>query len=277
MKSLKALTIVAAALTLSLMSLPANAGAVLDKVMKAGTIKVATDANYAPQSFINANNELDGFDVDVAKEIAKRMGVKIELVTPAWDIITAGNWAGRWDLHVGSMTPTKKRMEKLDFPAYYYYTPAAIAAHNDSKAVKHEDLIGKRIGVATSSTYESYMKKELEQDAEGVPPVEFIVTSDKAKSYESSNTALDDLRLGDGVRLDAVLSSLPTLLEAQKNGYPIKIVGGPLYFEPIAVAIDLGDKELHEKVKETIAAMHADGTLTKLSMKWYNIDYSVTK
>ncbi|MBZ0260828.1 MAG: ABC transporter substrate-binding protein [Hyphomicrobiales bacterium] len=277
MKNLKALAVLATVLTLSLMSLPANAGAVLDNVMKKGVLKVATDANWAPQSFINSKNEMDGFDVDVAKEIAKRMDVKIEFITPAWEIITAGNWAGRWDMHVGSMTPTKKRMEVLEFPAFYYYTPAAIAVHNDSKATKHEDLIGKTIGVATATTYESYLRKELEQEAEGVPPVEFIVTTDKAKSYESSNTALDDLRLGDGVRLDAVISSLPTFVEAQKNGYPIKIVGKPLYYEPISVAIDLGDKELSAKTKEIVAAMHADGTLSKLSMKWYNIDYSVTK
>ena len=275
MTGLKTLAIVA--LGLSLLSVPSTAGAVLDSVMKKGTLKVATDANYAPQSFINSNNEMDGFDVDVAKEIAKRMGVKIGFVTPAWEIITAGHWAGRWDLHLGSMTPTKKRMEVLDFPAYYYYTPAALIVHKDSKATKHEDLIGKTIGVATASTYESYLKKELEQEAEGVPPVKFVVTTDKIKSYESSNVALDDLRLGDGVRLDAVISGVPSLLEAQKNGYPVKMVGGPLYFEPLAVAIDRGDKELDAKVKEIIDAMHADGTLSKLSMKWFNTDYTVTK
>lgn len=66
---------------------------------------MATDANWAPQSFLNDNNEMDGFDVDVAREIAKRMGVDIEFVTPDWSIITAGNWAGRWDISVGSMTP----------------------------------------------------------------------------------------------------------------------------------------------------------------------------
>ncbi|TIO44789.1 MAG: transporter substrate-binding domain-containing protein, partial [Mesorhizobium sp.] len=123
-----------AGLALVLGSYPAHAGAVLDRVMAAGTLKVATDANWAPQSFMNANNELDGFDVDVAKAIGKHLGVKVEFVTPGWDIITAGNWAGRWDMHVGSMTPTKKRAEIFDFPAVYYYTPAAVAVHKDSKA-----------------------------------------------------------------------------------------------------------------------------------------------
>ena len=105
----------------------AYAGDVLDKIMSTNTIKIATDANWPPQSFINDQNEMDGFDVDVAREIAKRLGAEVEFITPNWDVITAGNWHGRWDMHVGSMTPTKQRAEILSFPAVYYYTPAAVA------------------------------------------------------------------------------------------------------------------------------------------------------
>ena len=94
----------------------ANAGAVLDKIMSSKTIKIATDANWPPQSFINDDNKMDGFDVDVAREIAKRLGAEVEFITPNWDVITAGNWYGRWDMHVGSMTPTKQRAESFVFP-----------------------------------------------------------------------------------------------------------------------------------------------------------------
>ena len=88
------LTAVAAALALSLAVVPAQAGAVLDRVVAAGTLKVATDANWAPQSFMNDKNELDGFDVDVAKEIGKRIGVKVAFITPGWDIITCRSSSG---------------------------------------------------------------------------------------------------------------------------------------------------------------------------------------
>ena len=84
-----------------------HAGDVLDQINATKTLKVATNANWPPQSFTNENNELDGFYVDVAREIEKRMKVKIKLVTPNWDIVTAGNWHRRWDMHIGSMTPTK--------------------------------------------------------------------------------------------------------------------------------------------------------------------------
>ena len=85
----------------------------LDQVIQAGQLVVSTDPNYAPQSFINDAGELDGFDVKVAEEVAERLGVDIEFVTPEWDLITAGNWGGRWDLSIGSMTPTEARAEVL--------------------------------------------------------------------------------------------------------------------------------------------------------------------
>ena len=238
MKTSVKLTTLAASLAFALATLPAYAGAVLDRVVAAGTLKVATDANWAPQSFLNSNNELDGFDVDVAKEIGKRIGVKVEFVTPGWDIITAGNWVGRWDMHVGSMTPTKKRAEIFDFPAVYYYTPAAVAVHKDSKASSLSDLDGKVVGATTTSTFEAYAKKDLTLDAAGAPPFEYKLNPKEVHSYENSTTAFDDLRIGDGVRIDAVVSSLPSILDAVKAGYPIKQIGDPVFYEPLAVAMN---------------------------------------
>jgi len=253
----------------------AYAGEVLDKIMSTKTVKIATDANWPPQSFINDNNEMDGFDVDVAREIAKRLGAEVEFITPAWDVITAGNWHGRWDMHVGSMTPTKKRAEVLVFPSVYYYTPAAMAVHKDAKYTKVSEMHGKKIGVTTSSTYEFYLDKSLEIDAEGAPPFAFKVDNAVIRSYESSTVSLDDLRLGDGVRLDGVITSVPAILEAIENGYPIKQLAKPLFYEPVSVTIDLGDRELSDKLKSLVVAMREDGTLTKLSMKWYGVDYAI--
>ena len=87
----------------------------LSDVMAAGELVVSTDANYAPQSYLNDNGELEGFDIDVAKEAGKRLGVKVRHVTPDWDLITAGKWGKRWDVSVGSMAPTKERKKALFF------------------------------------------------------------------------------------------------------------------------------------------------------------------
>ena len=212
----------------------------LDRVMKNGVLKVATDANWAPQSFLNDKNEMDGFDVAVAREIATRLGVEVEFVTPSWDIITAGNWSGRWDMSVGSMTPTVSRAEVLSFPEVYYYTPASIAVHADSPYQNVGDLN----------------------------------TPGELRSYKDGTAALDDLRLGDGVRINAMVGSLPAILAAIESGYPVRVLGEPVFYEPLAVAIDRGDAEFNNKVAGIVRKMKEDGTLKALSQKWYGIDYT---
>ncbi len=250
------------------------AGEALDRVMSEGMLTVATDANWAPQSFLNDDNEMDGFDVDVAKEIAKRMGVDVEFVTPDWSIITAGNWAGRWDVSVGSMTPTTARAEVLSFPGVYYFTPTSFAVHEDSPVQDKLELNGARICATTASTYELYLQQDLEIDAVGTPPFEYDVVPGEIASMKDTSTCLNDVRLGAGVRVDGVIGSLPALLAAKDAGFPIRIVGTPAFFEPLSVAIDKGDAEFDTKIAEIVAAMHADGTLSEMSIKWYGIDYS---
>lgn len=264
--------LVAAAMTLVTAGL-AQAGETLDRVMSEGVLVMSTDPEYPPQSFLNAENDFEGFDIDVGREIAKRLGVDIEFVTPGWDVITAGNWGGRWDVSVGSMTPTKKRAEVLDFPAVYYYTPAVLVVNEENTSIKTPaDASGKSIGVGTATTYERYLKHELEISAKGAPPFEYVIDDADIHTYDTDTLALDDLRLGDGVRLDAVMTALPTVLGAKEAGYPIKVVGDPVFYEPLSVATDKGEPEFDAKLAEIVESMHKDGTLTKLSEKWYGAD-----
>ena len=251
----------------------ARAGEVLDRVMSKGVLVMSTDPEYPPQSSLDENNEFVGFDIDVGNAIADRLGVDIEFVTPSWDVITAGNWAGRWDVSVGSMTPTAARREVLDFPAVYYYTPAALVVHADNTAIAEPaDASRKTIGVGVATTYENYLEKDLVIDAAGAPPFEYRIDNANVQTYYTDLLALDDLRLGDGLRLDAAVTALPTAMDAINKGYPLKIVGDPLFLEPLSVAIDKGDPEFAAKLAEIVQAMHEDGTLSELSMKWYGAD-----
>ncbi len=267
---LVASTIVAVAMSFS----AASAGEALDRVMANGVLKVATDANWAPQSFLNDDNEMDGFDVDVAKEVAKRLGVDVEFVTPDWAIITSGNWAGRWDVSIGSMTPTTSRAEVLSFPGIYYFTPASFAVHNDSDAQDSAALNGRRICATSASTYELYLQQDLVIDAVGAPTFTYDVKPGSILSMKDTSTCLNDVRLGDGVRVQGILASLPALVAAIDADFPIRIVGEPAFYEPLSVAIDKGDDEFDAKLSDIVAAMHADGTLSALSEKWYGVDYS---
>lgn len=250
-----------------------HAGEVLDRIMADKVMVMSTDAEYPPQSSLDENNEFIGFDIDVGKEVAKRLGVEIKFVTPSWDVITAGKWAGRWDVSVGSMTPTAARKEVLDFPAIYYYTPASLVVHQDNETITTPaEAGGKQIGVGVATTYENYLKKDLVIDAEGAPEFDFQIDDAQIRTYDTDLLALDDLRLGDGVRVDAVITALPTAAASIKEGYPLKLVGDPLFLEPLSIAIDKGDAEWGAKIAEVIAEMHADGTLPQLSDKWYGAD-----
>ena len=96
-------------------SMIAKAGIVYDFIISENKLIIATDANWAPFSYIDDDGVMQGFDVEVGREIAKRMGVEAEFITPDWDVITAGHWNARWDVSVGSMTPTASRSEVLNF------------------------------------------------------------------------------------------------------------------------------------------------------------------
>jgi polar amino acid transport system substrate-binding protein len=258
-----------------------DGGDLLATVEEKGTLTVSTDPAYPPQSELNEEtNQYEGFDIDVATEVAERLGVEVAWEAPAWETIIAGSWNGRWDVSVGSMTITPERAEVLHFTPPYYFTPASIAVHEDNTSITGPaDLTGKQIGVCGGCTYDTYLQGTLEiaLDESGEPEaVPSEITDPNIKTYDTDSTALQDLGLGDGQRLDAVISALPTIEAAIDAGAPLKIVGEPLYYEPLAIAIDksstLDPESLRDRIAEIIEEMHEDGTLSDLSEKWYGTD-----
>ena len=248
----------------------------LDEIIKVKTIKVSTDANYAPQSFLNDKGELEGFDISVAKEVAKRLGVKVKFITPDWDLITAGKWGKRWDISIGSMTPTAERKKALLFTLPYYSSPAQFAIHKANTAIKTlADLKGKRIGIASETTNERYLQKDL--SIEGMKIVYQDWKAGELKTYPTDANHIEDLSLGDGLRLDAIFTSKQTIAEAIRTGCgkgcPIKMLGEAPYFEPLSFALDKSrpnSQPLLDKLNEIIKSMYDDGTLVKLSEKFYH-------
>jgi polar amino acid transport system substrate-binding protein len=247
-------------------------GDLLASVKQRGTLIASTDPAYPPQSFQDEAGNYKGFDIDVTQEIAKRLGVEVQYVTPSFDAITAGGWGGRWDLAVGSITITPERQKGLLFTTPYYYTPASIAVHETNTDISDlaTDLDGKRIGVCQACSYQFYLEKNL--NIPGESP-EYVVDDAQVETYDTDTTAIQDLAIGDGARLDAVMSALPTLEGAVDKGTPIKLVGDPLFYEPLGVAVDKTSpkdpKAFFKEVNKIVNAMHKDGTLSELSKKWY--------
>jgi polar amino acid transport system substrate-binding protein len=262
----------------------------LDEILERGTIVISTDPAYPPQSEVVAGaqrdpntrcaadqrtaNEFTGFDIDTAVEIANRLGVEPCFVTPDWGIITSGNWADRWDISIGSMTITPERMQNLYFTQPYYTTPAAFFVHEDNTTfTQPSDLSGMTIGGCLGCTYDFYVEGTLSIPGEEIV---FVLEDPIYMGYDTDLTALQDLALGDGVRLDSVMTAQPTGVEAINAGLPIKQLGEPVFFEYLAGAVDKFHRSdpipLVERLTEIILEMHTDGTLLQLSQQYYGVD-----
>ncbi len=274
----------------------ATAADLLGEIKARGTIRISTDLNYAPQSAgvdgaqraANTKcaadeltaNQVEGFDIDTAVEVAKRLGVEPCFVTPSWDLITAGSWGGRWDISVGSMTITKDRQKALLFSPAYYFTPAQLAATKGSGITSINDVAGKAVCVGTGTTYETYLRGE---DV-GIPDSDIKVKAPAGVNVISLNTDSECAQAIQAGRTDftAFMTSGTVVDKAIQDGVPVEKVGGPAFVENLAVAIDKkapkDPQSLLDAISKSITDMHADGTLTKSSMKWYDgVDLTVVK
>lgn len=230
----------------------------LSRVKDAGEISFAMSGGYPPFNFYNDSNELVGFDVDVAGEVAQRLGVKLKPVTTEWSGIIEGLRSGAYDGILGSMAVTEKRLEVVNFSTPYYYSGAQLVVKKGAPYADPSQLKGKTIGVVTGTTFANDAEKL------GVGDV---------KLYKDDTHTLTELNSGvvDGVITDRVVG-----VNAMNSGkFNIALLGMPLRGEDIAVAFRKGDDTLLTAVNEALTAMHKDGTLSKLSQKWLKTDITV--
>lgn len=251
-------------------------GAPLDllaEVQQHGKLIVATDPNFKPQSYLNANGVWSGFDVDVAREIGRRLGVRAVFERSDFDVVARGNWHDRWDINVGSMTITQDRTKHLWFTSPYYYDPASFVVHRSSKAHSISDLTGSRIGVSAGSTYLAFLQGKIPTARVAAPSHIRIV------QYYFDIPALEALALGPGVKVDAVLTSLSAIRGGIAEGMPLRVIEPPAYEESLAIDLDKGSsadsRPLLWAIDTILQQMHDDGTLRRLSLLYYGVDLSV--
>jgi polar amino acid transport system substrate-binding protein len=259
-----------------------------------GYIRVSTDPNYAPQSVLKADGqrtagtrcpsdmltagELEGFDIDVAVELGRRLGVETCFVTPSWDSITAGNWGNQWDVSVGSMTITTARQQVLHFTTPYYYTPAQFAAATSAGISSLADLNGQSICVGAATTYESWLNGDLEEL--GLPASSLYAEAPTGVTVVPLDTDQECAQAIAAGRTDfAVYLTSATVVEQNiEQGVPVAKVGSPVFSEDLSVAVDkshrLAPVTLVSQLDAAVKAMHADGTLSQLSLKWFGEDLS---
>jgi polar amino acid transport system substrate-binding protein len=261
----------------------------LDAAKQRGYILVSTDPNYMPQSGLNTEGkrpadtkcpsdaltsaEMQGFDVDVANEVGKRLGLETCFVTPDWDVITAGSWADKWDMSVGSMTVKPPRPDIFYFTTPYYAPTAVIGVPADSTLTSAADLANQPVCVATATTYLDWLNGALDlnpsdiyvQPPAGVQVVELSTDQECPQALAAGRT--------DFV---AYVTSVTVVDSNIAAGMPVKQLGDAVFKEKNAIAFDkkssLDPTSMVKAVDDAVKAMHADGTLTKLSTQWFGSD-----
>jgi polar amino acid transport system substrate-binding protein len=250
----------------------AEADGHLARILEAGVIRMSTDGLYPPQSELTPEGTYVGFDIDVGTEIANRLGVDIEFTEPGWSLITAGSWGDRWDMSVGSMTITSARQDVLDFTQPYYYTPAQFATLTEFGYTRVDELAGRTVCMGEATTYLDWMGGTLDFGTESptTAPPEGAVAVTRPTDRDCAQ------EWGTGRRdFEGWLTSSVTIQDAVADGLPLLPLGSPVFYEPLAVAFD-GSVEDNDSlvaaVDAIVAEMHADGTLSELSQKWYGQD-----
>jgi len=228
----------------------------LVKVTKTGKIGFALTGQYPPFNFVDENNEVTGFDVEIGKEIAKRIGVTGVPVTTAWDGIIAGLLANKYELICGSMAITKKRLESIAFSDPYYRSGAQIFVKEGSSVQSIKDLEGKKVGVTLGTTYEEWVRANIKgadiRTYKGVPDMILETANGRVKAF--------------------VTDKIVGALAIKKQKAPLKLVGDLLYEEHMGIAMRQGNPELKKAIDGALATMKADGTYKDISMKWLGID-----
>lgn len=240
------------------------------RILDAGVIRTSIELNYAPYSFQNPDGSYGGFNVDVATEIAKRLGVDVAFEVPSFDLVVAGSWNDRWDMSVGSVTITAPRKEVLDFTRPYAYNPAQIAVTTASGITSLDGLAGQPICVGAATTYQQWIEGTLVLvDAPEPAPVPAGAT---AFPLETDQLCAQSVQSG-RPEFQAWLSSSEAVAAAIDAGTPMIALGDPVFYESLGVGFDnaVADNDsLVAAVDAIIGQMRDDGTLLALSEQWFN-------
>ncbi len=227
-------------------------------------LRVGVEGAYPPYSGKKADGTLEGFDIDFAMEVCKRLNKECVLVEQEWDGMIPALLAEKFDTIIASMSITEERKKKVDFTVKYYDTPVKLVAKKDPGfAGTAEGLNGKRLGVQRASTHQCSAEKLY-------PGAELVL-------YGTQEEVFQDLAAG---RLDAQLSDSIQASEGFLNldaGQGFAFLGGAID-DPVCQGIGAGfavrkeDSILRDALSYNILAIRADGTYKVMNDKYFKID-----
>ena len=237
-----------------------NEGDLLSRIQERGYMIVATEGTWAPWTFHDENDELVGYDIEVAKGIADYLGVDVQFVEGEWDGLFAGLNSQRYDIVANGVEVTSEREETYDFSVPYgYIRTAIIVQEGNDDITSFEDLDGKTTANTLASTYAAL-----------------------AESYGATATGVDDLaqtiELLRAGRVDATLNAEVTYYDYMKAhpDAPIKIAALTEDSSQVSIPVRKGEDNASflAAVNEAIENMRQEGKLSEISEKYFGFDIS---
>lgn len=228
------------------------------KTLREGTLKVATEGTFSPFSYYNDKNELVGYDVDVARAVAEKLGLKIEFLTAPWDAMLAAFDAGKADAVFNQVSITDERKKKYEYSVPYTVVYGAIIVHKDNNDIKSfEDLKGKKNADSATSNWAQVAKKYGAQN---------LTVDSFAKSME----------LLIARRVDTVVRDNTVFYDflKQRPDAPIKIAAKLKDVDYSAAIVQKGNKELADQISKALNELKAEGKLKEISLKYFGKDVS---
>jgi len=226
-----------------------------------GVLTIANTQTSPPWSFLGTDNRLAGYDVDVANEVARRLGIKkVVFIADTFSNFVDGLKTGKYDLIVSGMAATSERKKVVDFSVPYTAQGFLIWVNDKNTSIKDlASLTGKKVGVDAGTANEVWARAHL--------------MNSEIVSYDNGGFLYNDLAAG---RTDAVIESHFAGYKTKEiNHLPIKEVGEPLTFSLGSIAIPKNEPALEGAVNKALSDMLADGTIQKIGQKYLGKDYDM--
>lgn len=231
------------------------------EIQDKGYFVVGLDDAFPPMGFRDKQNNIVGFDIDLAKEVARRLGVEVHFQAISWDANVEELNSGNIDVIWNGLTITEKRQKQMLFTKPYLQDRQIIVVTPDSAIKGKADLAGKKIGIqAASSAVEA-----VEADKKT-----YAVIKDNLREFDSNDLAMRDLK-GGGVEA-VVVDEVVGRYYITKHPEDYKVLEENFGVEGFGVGLRLTDKAFQAELDKALDDMKADGTASKISEKWLEKD-----
>jgi len=230
------------------------------KLKEAGKLTFGSDASYPPQEYVDSKGKPVGFDIDIAAEIASRMGLELNVVNFKFDAILPALNANQFDAVISAMTINEKRQAVVDFVRYFEAGQAVLVPKGNPKGIKMLDDLSGKTAVAESGTTEEDTLKALnvKLKAAGKPEVTILL-------YPTDTDAVDQLRVG---RADATLHDSPVAAYYATLNPAFEVAIANFDSAPEGIAVAKSNPEMSSAIGKAIKAMTDDGTMAAILKKW---------